>query len=319
MSSNIDFDKSLGHTEPDQAVTWNQRDLLLYAVGVGCSEKALDYVYELSSGFRAFATYPLVLGLKGTSEDVTLFSDMIGSRQSIPGFPSLDPNTIVHGEQSIEVLQPIPVSSGQGWALQKRVTAVHDKPTGLIVENEQKLVNKGVTYAVMRGSAFYRGGGQGTGYTKSIVSKPPSAKVPSSAPTYTLKDKTTLTQAALYRLSSDYNPLHIDPKIGEKGGLGGCILHGLCSYAFAARAILASVNPTDGQTGSAVSELKMMSARFTSPVYPGQELETSVWHVGEKDGCIEVAFEQSVVGGKKSLGGGYALVRKGSTAGNSKL
>jgi peroxisomal enoyl-CoA hydratase 2 len=130
------------------------------------------------------------------------------------------------------------------------------------VENEQRLVSPvGRTHAIMRGSAFYRGGGQGTNYSKSLVPKPPSVKIPSSSPTFTLKDKTSPAQAALYRLSSDYNPLHIDPQIGEKGGLGGCILHGLCSYAFAARAILQSVLPTDGQPGSVASELKVMSAR----------------------------------------------------------
>jgi peroxisomal enoyl-CoA hydratase 2 len=124
MSSNIDFDQSVGHTEADQPVSWNRRDLLLYSVGVGCSEKALDYVYELSSGFRPFPTYPLVLGLKGTSEDITVFSEMIGSRQGIPGFPALSPNTVVHGEQLIELLHDIPASSGVGWSLKKRVVAV---------------------------------------------------------------------------------------------------------------------------------------------------------------------------------------------------
>ena len=226
----VDFDQSIGHTEPDQPVSWNRRDLLLYAVGIGCSEKSLDYVYELSSGFRPYPIYPLVLALKGTSQDITVFSEMIGSRQSVPGFPSLHPNTIVHGEQSIEILHDIPSVSGEGWKLKKRVVAVHDKPTGLIVENEQRLLSPvGRTHAIMIGSTFYRGGGQGTNYSKSLITKPPTAKVPSSAPTYKVKEKTSPAQAALYRLSADYNPLHIDPEIGKQGGLGGCILHGLCS------------------------------------------------------------------------------------------
>lgn len=68
----------------------------------------------------------------------------------------------------------------------------------------------------------------------------------------------------------------------------------------------------------ALSNLSSL-AGFTSPVYPGQELETSVWHVGEKDGHIEIAFEQTIVGGKKSLGGGYALVKKGSSPAKFRL
>lgn len=263
MSDKVDFEKSVGHTEPDQPVSWNRRDLLLYSVGIGATAKQLDYVYEQSSGFRPFPTYPLVLGLKGDSQDVNVFAEMISSRGAIPGFPSLHPDTIVHGEQSLEILHEIPISSGKGWKLKKRVVAVHDKPNGLIVENENRLVSPvGRTHAIMIGSAFYRGGGQGTGFSKSLVEKPPVVKVPSSSsPTFILKDKTSTSQAAIYRLSSDYNPLHIDPQIGEKGGLGGCILHGLCSYAFAARAILQSVVSSDGKPGSSAAELKLMSAR----------------------------------------------------------
>lgn len=132
----------------------------------------------------------------------------------------------------------------------------------MIVENEQRLISPvGRTHAIMIGSAFYRGGGQGTNYSKSLIKKPPTVKIPSTSPTFTLKDKTSSTQAAIYRLSSDYNPLHIDPEIGKNGGLGGCILHGLCSYAFAARAILQSVSSNDGQPGAPAAELKIISAR----------------------------------------------------------
>lgn len=34
-----------------------------------------------------------------------------------------------------------------------------------------------------------------------------------------------------------------------------------------------------------------------------------MWKLNEKDGVIELAFEQTVVGGKKSLGGGYAKAK----------
>lgn len=263
VQQGINFDQSVGHTDPPQPVAWNRRDLLLYAVGIGASENALDYVYEQSPGFRAFPTYPLVLGLKGTSDDTTIFSDMISSRGAVPGFPELDPNTIVHGEQSIEVLHEIPLVSGEGWTLRKQVVAVHDKGSGLILESEMRLVSPvGRTHALMRGATFYRGGGQGTGYSKSLTPKAPVGKPPANtSPTFVLREKTNAAQAAVYRLSGDYNPLHIDPEIGQKGGLGGCILHGLCSYGFAARAVLQAVVGEDGQRGAPAAQLRLMSAR----------------------------------------------------------
>lgn len=272
QQSGVDFSQSVGHTDPDQPVSWNRRDLLLYNVGIGASEKELDYVYEMTPGFRAVPTYPLVLALKGTSPDTTVFSEMISSRGAVPGFPRLDPNTIVHGEQSIEVRHDIPLVSGEGWKLRKQVVAVHDKGNALISESEMRLVSPvGRTHAIMRGATFYRGGGQGTGFSKSLTPKAPAGKVPDNKkPTFSLREKTSPAQAALYRLSGDYNPLHIDPSIGEKGGLGGCILHGLCSYGYAARAILKSVVPDDGKSGSPVAQLRVMSAR-----------ESLMWGIGE--------------------------------------
>jgi acyl dehydratase len=317
----VNFDLALGHRDADQPVSWNRRDLLLYAVGIGAGERELDYTYEQSPGFRAFPTYPLVLALKGDGQDTTIFSEMIGSRGAVPGFPSLDPNTIVHGEQSIEVLHEIPMVSGEGWKLKKQVVAIHDKGNALIVEGEMRLVSPvGRTHAITRGATFYRGGGQGTGFSKELSPKPPSGSAPKGKePTLTLRDKTTTAQAAIYRLSGDYNPLHIDPDIGKNGGLGGCILHGLCSYGFAARAVLRAVVPEDGERNGAAADLRIMSARFTSPVRSGDELETKVWVIGEREGYTEVAFEQAVVGGKKSLGGGYAQVRKLPSPAKGKL
>jgi peroxisomal enoyl-CoA hydratase 2 len=107
------------------------------------------------------------------------------------------------------------------------------------------------------------------GFAKSIVPPQPAKalpKPPTSAPTHVFSEKTSPEQAIIYRLSGDYNPLHIDPSIGKGMGFPGVILHGLCSYGHAARAILLSV--ADGDS----SRLEYMSSRFTSPVIPGDEV-----------------------------------------------
>ena len=318
----VNFDLTVGSTGEDQPVSWNRRDLILYAVGIGAGPQDLEYTYEALDQFRAFPTYPVVLGLKGDSQDTTVFSEMVASRSSTPGFPALDVNTIVHGEQSIEIFRPLPLTSGEGWKLRKRISAVHDKKSALVLETEVKLISPvGAVHAIMIGSAFYRGGGQGTNFSKSIVTKPPGAiETPKTAPTFELSEKTTPSQALLYRLSSDYNPLHIDPSIGERVGMGGVILHGLCSYGHAARAVLRAAEPRDGQRGSPAATLKTFSARFTSPVKPGDELCTKVWKVGEEsNGLVKFAFEQNVVGGKKSLAGFAQVYEGGAPAQPSKL
>jgi len=65
------------------------------------------------------------------------------------------------------------------------------------------------------------------------VVTPPKAK-----PDAVLEYKTGEGQAALYRLSGDSNPLHIDPDFAMMAGFTRPILHGLCSYGIAARLIL---------------------------------------------------------------------------------
>lgn len=66
-----------------QEVAYNARDLLTYAVGIGCTE--LQYVYELDSDFQAFPTYPIVLAFKGAEQDVVSFP----SPAMVPSPPSM--------------------------------------------------------------------------------------------------------------------------------------------------------------------------------------------------------------------------------------
>ncbi|CAO1624317.1 unnamed protein product [Sympodiomycopsis kandeliae] len=322
----VDFDQSVGFALPTQPVSWNRRDVLLYNVGLNVPPAELEYLYEKTDNFRPIPTYPLVLGFKGTSDEVTDFNEYAAGRE-IPGFPTLDPNTLVHAEQSLDIHRPLPILSGPGWKLRKRVSGVHDKKTGLILEQEVKLIDPvGRLVATMVGSSFYRGQSQGTNYSKTLITNRPATLTPPSRdPDYKMHVITSPAQAALYRLSGDYNPLHIDPSIGQNGGLGGVILHGLCSYGLAARAILKSVDDKDGQEvdqgGTKASygikpraELKSISARFTSPVKPSSELITQIWFVEKTklEGIgqeIVIAFDQVIAQtGKKSLGGGRAVV-----------
>lgn len=320
-SSAINFDRTVGHEQPSQPVSWNRKDLLLYNVAIGAKADQLEYLYEKTDAFRPLPTYPLVLALKGDSPDINDFATMIGGRGALPGFPVLDPNTLVHAEQTLELHRRLPLvaSPGEGWHLRKKITAVHDKKSGLILEGTAVLCDPvGREYATMVSSSFYRGGGQGTGYSKSLSaeSRPPAGSPPKDGrkPDFSLTEATTPNQAVLYRLAGDSNPLHVDPAIGQRGGLGGVILHGLCSYGFATRAILLAANSHDGQLGQAASTLRRISGRFTSPVRPGDELRTDVWVLKGKLGKVgetcEVAFEQTnTTTGKKSLGGGWAELR----------
>lgn len=60
--------------------------------------------------------------------------------------------------------------------------------------------------------------------------------------------------------SGDFNPIHIDPEVGQAAGLGGVILQGMCTMAWA---VEATVNHL-GDPGA----LRRFRVRFTRPVKP---------------------------------------------------
>jgi acyl dehydratase len=300
------------------AVNWNRRDLLLYAVGIGARRDELRTLYELDPNWHPFPTYPLVLGLKGDHTDINNFNDMKDGGGKTPGLPPLNPERLVHAEQSIHILKPIPAVSGPGWKLTRKCVGAKDTGKGLIIDTAQELVSpSGEVYTRMVGSAYVFGKFDLGGFNKSIAPPQPLkavSKPPAREADIVFSEKTSEEQAVIYRLSGDYNPLHIFPEIGKRLGFPGAILHGICSYGHAARAIVLKAAGGDG------TRLTYMSARFTLPVMPGDELETSMWLTKIPEGTRVDFVTKNKASGKVCIGGGVALiVNKSGLKGASKL
>jgi acyl dehydratase len=245
--------------------------------------------------------------------------------------PKLDPRRIVDGQRQITILKNIPpTSAGREFELRGEVIGVYDKgKAGTVTETQHELVEKttGEVYTRIVSSSFAVGQGnwggpKGTmhprvrectdGFVgpKGVNYPPPEGKKPDATFTFA----TSPSQALLYRLNGDYNPLHADPTIGLQMGFPGAILHGLCTWNIAAHGVLKTFGRSDP------ARLKSFQARFAAPVMPGDKLIVDMWLTGRKvDGGEEVVFVTRVEGGKVVLSNGRALLSGVEAGGASKL
>lgn len=74
--------------------------------------------------------------------------------------PPYDPNKIVHGEQSLEVITPFPVNGGR-FNTRKTCTGVYDKGSGMVIETTIDILDEQdkVHYSRMVSKSFVRGYG----------------------------------------------------------------------------------------------------------------------------------------------------------------
>eukprot|EP01126_Amoeba_proteus_P013340 TRINITY_DN15652_c0_g1_i3.p1 TRINITY_DN15652_c0_g1~~TRINITY_DN15652_c0_g1_i3.p1 ORF type:complete len:284 (+),score=50.42 TRINITY_DN15652_c0_g1_i3:74-853(+) len=227
----MDVSKYIGQ-ESSTTVSYCRKDLILYAIGIGSTD--LPFVYENAPNFAAFPTYPIVLGFKGTSTDVLSFpSPAMMQTMNTPPLPGTKVG--LDGERFLEVLHPIPLEGT--FTLKSKLLGIHKRGKGALVESETLLCDDTRTYVRMVSGAFLVGAKnfkpESAGQTNSETIHPPTRQPDAVEETPTLPN-----HAHIYRLSGDYNPLHIDPRFAKLSGFQQPILHGLCSLGIAARAVL---------------------------------------------------------------------------------
>lgn len=284
---------TIGRKTAPQTLRYDWRTLATYALGIGATRDELAYLYEGTPGgmkvLPSFAVIPahgpVLEALSKTGGDFAM---------------------IVHGAQTVRAFGTIPEQGSLETV--GTLKAIYDlKKFGQVIvetstSHEGKLVYETVWSIIFRGEGNFGG------------SRPPPDPAPSApkdrAPDWQVEAKTSPEQALLYRISGDQNPLHADPAFAERVGFPqGPILHGLCTFGFATRAVVRHA------CGGDPSKLKAMTAQFRRPVWPGDTLQITGTTIDSGRVALTTSVKERVVtsaDGKVSpelvLGGAFAEI-----------
>jgi acyl dehydratase len=197
-----------------------------------------------------------------------------------------DPGTSsMHGEHDLYIHEQI--QAGMTLVLRAALWAVVPKATGTLVTvkvitadadgrpiNDQYLTLffRGITGAKQAGHAA-----PDHAAPANLADKPPAGRV------VTHVDPDQSLRYA--RASQDYSAYHIDDAAARAAGFPRIFLHGLCTMAMAGNAAVKVLAQGHSE------RLTRLAVRFTSVVYPGQDIATTFWRVPSASTSAAFAFE----------------------------
>lgn len=274
----LNYDKLMKMPPERLRQAYATRDTMLYALGVGVGASnpvdpaELSFCYE-----RNLRTLPTMA--------VVLANDIM--RWSRPEF-GVNYALMLHADVSLVVHKPLP-TAGAVYS-DTRMAEIYDKgEKGALAYAQRDLYDEHTReqLATVTDGWFFRGEG---GFGGKSSGAPKALAVPERAPDLTVKLPAMMNQALVYRLSGDYNPLHADPERAVEAGFERPILHGLCAYGMAGRALVRHLCDNDPE------RFRRLDVRFTSPVYPGELLELRIWNNGRGTASFRmVASERGTV------------------------
>jgi acyl dehydratase len=257
----LDYDTVTSKVELDLPFSYSDTESILYALAVGMGNNPLDtselpYVYEQGEQLKTLPTLATVL-----------------VPEMFPVGLGWDYSQILHSEQRMRLYRPLPPAAD--LLINKRVVDVFDRGPKLgalvLLEAEGRLASDDTALFTMGCTILARGdGGFGGPRGKGI----PPHRPPHREPDLSCDIPTRKDQGLLYRLTGDRNPLHADPAQARTAGFERPILHGLCTFGIACRAVLQTICEYD------YTLIEEFDARFSAPVLPGDTITTDMWQDG---------------------------------------
>lgn len=262
------YDHLIGRELASGLWAWDSDRALLYAVGVGAGlDDPLDELHFTTENTPGAPqqVIPTFAALMGLHSD---WVEVLGWKSE-----GLSPIGMVHGEQSVTLARPIPVSGKAHLSTVLR--GVYDKGSGALVERETRitLADTGEFLGSTCMKLFAQGKG-GFGGPR----RPPN-ETPWERPSRDADDVVLLrvgaNQSLIYRLSGDRHPHGTEPTRARADGFEKPIFYGLGSFGVGCRALLKALCEQDA------SAFGHMEARFSKPVHPGDVLETRIWRTAD--------------------------------------
>jgi multifunctional beta-oxidation protein len=259
-----DEDDEEEESEKKDIFTYTERDVILYNLGLGASASELNYVYENNPKFEVLPSFGVI----------PFMSDQ-GALDFNKLLKNFNPALLLHGEQYLKIAKfPIPTSAvvkteSYPVSIQnkgdKAAVVVGGFKTTDTKTGELLFYNESTTFVRKAQAA-----GGPKNYHPRTSFATASHNAPNSSPDFEVEVATFPNQAAIYRLSGDYNPLHLDPAFAKQANFNAPILHGLATFGISLKQLYEKYGP--------ISEVKV---RFTNVVYPGEKLKIKAWKKGD--------------------------------------
>jgi len=267
----IDPDKARGARLPDGEAAYTKDQVILYHLGIGAGvpptdPKELEYTFEKNlKVLPSFAVIPAFGSMGGIGE--------------VPGL-QFNFAMLLHGEQEVILHKPLPPEAKLETSA--HVPEIYDKGKAALVILESTAKDEsGEPLFTNRFSLFIRGEGGFGGDSGPKAGN----QAPDREPDGVVKVPTLPQQALIYRLSGDKNPLHADPEFAKMAGFDKPIIHGLCSYGIACKAVV------DEVLGGDVDRVARYQARFAGVAFPGETYRVSYWKEGDRRILLEAKSE----------------------------
>jgi acyl dehydratase len=259
---------SIGYSAGPVAAPYDWRDVALYALSLSAGPTDLDYLLDPT---------PKVLPTYGV---IPAFKPVFDAMQRSGG----DLVQLLHTGQRTELLRPFPSSGTLETTAALR--GLWDMKIGAIayVDTETRVDGTPTCRTTWQLLLRGEGGFGGERPPQGLRTKPPKDQ----APLFETAIATSESQALLYRLTGDINPIHANPEVARMAGFDRPILHGLCTYGIGARAALKAL------AGDDPARFRAFEARFAKPVMPGDTLIVRGYQLAEPgQAAITVSVEAS--------------------------